>query len=47
MNILLAVDGSTYTKRMLAYLATHDEPFATSNNYTVLAALNTLPTKYL
>lgn len=24
MNILLAVDGSPYTKKMLAYLATHD-----------------------
>ena len=30
MNILLAVDGSTYTKRMLAYLATHSELFATT-----------------
>ena len=36
MNILLAVDGSPYTKRMLAYLATHLELFAPSNRYTVL-----------
>ena len=36
MHILLAVDGSTYTKRMLAYLATHSELFASSNTYTVL-----------
>ena len=43
MNILLAVDGSTYTKRMLAYLATHDELFATSNNYTVLTVQPQLP----
>ena len=25
MKILAAVDGSPYTKRMLAYLAAHDE----------------------
>ena len=25
MKILLAVDGSSYTKKMLAYLTTHDE----------------------
>jgi hypothetical protein len=25
MNILLAADGSGYTKRMLAYVAAHDE----------------------
>ena len=30
MNILLAVDGSTYTKKMLAYLAAHPEFLATS-----------------
>jgi nucleotide-binding universal stress UspA family protein len=36
MNILLAVDGSPYTKRMLAYLATHLELFAPANGYTVL-----------
>lgn len=43
MNILLAVDGSTYTKRMLAYLATHGELFATGNNYTVLTVQPQLP----
>ena len=43
MNILLAVDGSTYTKRMLAYLATHTELFATGNNYTVLTVQPPLP----
>jgi len=25
MNILLAVDGSAYTRKMLDYLASHDE----------------------
>jgi nucleotide-binding universal stress UspA family protein len=43
MNILLAVDGSTYTKRMLAYLATHSELFASSNSYTVLTVQPQLP----
>ncbi len=45
MNILLAVDGSTYTKRMLAYLATHSELFANSdsNTYTVLTVQPQLP----
>ena len=27
MKILLAVDGSSYTKKMLAYLTTHLEVF--------------------
>ena len=31
MKILLAVDGSEYTKKMLAYLTTHDELFSTNN----------------
>ncbi len=26
MNILLPVDGSTHTKKMLSYLAAHDDP---------------------
>ena len=36
MNILLAVDGSAYTKKMLAYLATHEELLAGTHQYTVL-----------
>ena len=43
MNIPLAVDGRTYTKRMLAYLATHSELFATGNDYTVLTVQPQLP----
>ena len=43
MRILLAVDGSKYTKRMLAYLATHDELFANGNDYTVLTVQAPLP----
>ena len=36
MNILLAVDGSAYTKKMLAYLATHEDLLGASHSYTVL-----------
>lgn len=43
MKILLAVDGSSYTKKMLAYLATHDELFTSGNEYTVLTVLPALP----
>ena len=32
MKILLAVDGSAYTKKMLAYLASHDEMFGNNDN---------------
>lgn len=32
MNILLAVDGSAYTKKMLAYLATHEDLLGTSHS---------------
>ncbi len=43
MKILLAVDGSSYTKKMLAYLTTHDELFGSGNDYTVLTVQPTLP----
>ena len=43
MNILLAVDGSTFTKKMLAYLTTHDELFGANNDYTVLTVQPALP----
>jgi len=42
MKILLAVDGSPYTKKMLAYLATH-ELFTTDNEYTVFTVQPALP----
>lgn len=46
MKILLAVDGSTYSKKMLAYLATHEGIFSTANNdYTVFTAQAALPTR--
>ena len=43
MKILLAVDGSSYTKKMLAYLATHDDLFSANNEYTVLTVQPALP----
>ena len=43
MNILLAVDGSTFTKKMLAYLTTHDKLFGANNDYTVLTVQPALP----
>lgn len=42
MKILLAVDGSSYTKKMLAYLAAHDL-FSAGNEYTTLAVHLALP----
>lgn len=43
MKILLAVDGSPYTKRMLATLAAHDEWFGPGHAYTVLHAVPAVP----
>ncbi len=43
MKILLAVDGSIYTKKMLAYLATHDNLFTPDNEYAVLTVQPVLP----
>ena len=43
MKILLAVDGSSYTKKMLAYLATHDEVFSPTNEFTLFTAQTPLP----
>jgi nucleotide-binding universal stress UspA family protein len=43
MKILLAVDGSEYTKKMLAYLATHEELFSAHNQYTLLTVNPQLP----
>ena len=43
MKILVAVDGSSYTKRMLAYLAAHDEWLGPQHQYTVIHAVAALP----
>ena len=42
MKILLAVDGSAYTKKMLAYLAVHDL-LSPSNSYTAITVQMVLP----
>jgi nucleotide-binding universal stress UspA family protein len=45
MKILIAVDGSDYTKRMLAYIAAHDEWLGTrhSHSYTVIHGVLAVP----
>ena len=43
MNILLAVDGSPYTKKMLAYLAAHNEMLGADHTYTALTVQPQLP----
>ena len=43
MKILLAVDGSPYSKKMLAYLTTHESLLNSGNSYTVFTAQPTLP----
>jgi nucleotide-binding universal stress UspA family protein len=47
MNILVAADGSPYTKRMLAYLAAHDEWLGASHRYTVMTVVTGLPPRAL
>ncbi|MCU0969324.1 MAG: universal stress protein [Rubrivivax sp.] len=39
MKILVPVDGSSYTKKMLAYLAAHDEWLGGKHDYTVLTVV--------
>ena len=39
MKILVAVDGSPFTKKMLAYLAAHDEWLGAHHQYTVALRL--------
>jgi len=43
MKILAAIDGSPYTKRMLAYLAAHDEWLGTQHEYTLLHCVPAVP----
>lgn len=43
MKILVAADGSSYTKRMLAYLAAHDEWLGDAHQYTVLHVVPAVP----
>ncbi|RVU49531.1 universal stress protein [Rubrivivax rivuli] len=43
MKILAAVDGSPYTRRMLAYLAAHDEWMGPQHEYTMLTVVSPVP----
>lgn len=43
MKILLAVDGSDFTKRMLAYLAAHEELLGAHNQFTVMTVVAPVP----
>lgn len=43
MNILLAVDGSPYTKKMLAYLGAHEEMLNKTYSYTAITVQPQLP----
>ena len=45
MKILLAVDGSEFTKKMLAYLTTHEELFSPNNKYTLITVQPQLPAR--
>jgi nucleotide-binding universal stress UspA family protein len=43
MKILVPVDGSVFTKRMLAYLTAHDEWLGGAHQYTVLHVAPAVP----
>lgn len=43
MKILAAVDGSAFTKRMLAYLAAHDEWLGNQHEYTLIHSVAAVP----
>ncbi len=45
MKILLAVDGSAFTKKMLAYVTTHEELFTSANDYTLFTVQPVLPAR--
>jgi nucleotide-binding universal stress UspA family protein len=43
MKILIAADGSPFTKRMLAYIAAHDELLGAQHAYTVIHCVAAIP----
>ena len=43
MKILLAIDGSEYTRRMLAYIAANDELLGSAHDYTMLTVIAPIP----
>lgn len=45
MKVLLAADGSDHTKRMLAFVAAHDELFGPATEFTVLTVVTPIPAR--
>jgi len=45
MKILVPVDGSAFTKRMLGYLAAHDEWLGGDHQYTVVHSTPSIPSR--
>jgi nucleotide-binding universal stress UspA family protein len=45
MKILLSVDGSPYTQKMLAYLTSHQELLGTHHEYTAITVQPLLPAR--
>ena len=45
MKILVPVDGSPFTKRMLAYIAAHDEWLGNAHQYTLLHVSPAVPAR--
>lgn len=45
MKILVPVDGSAYTRRMLAYLAAHDEWLGDKHAYTIVHVAPAIPAR--
>lgn len=45
MKILVAVDGSEFTKRMVAYWMAHEEWLGSEHAYTVLTVVQTVPAR--
>jgi nucleotide-binding universal stress UspA family protein len=43
MKVLLAVDGSAYTKRMLGYIAAHDEFLSADTEYLIMTVVPPVP----
>ena len=43
MKILLTVDGSAYTKRMLGYVAAHEELFGPEHDYSIYTVVTPIP----